>query len=260
MQLNNLVQEIFPIAQKAGEEIMSVYTQISSISIEMKKDKSPVTEADKKANKIICDGLKKLAVQYPIISEENKGIDYDERKSFETFWLVDPLDGTKEFIKKNDDFTVNIALVKGKNVVLGVVYIPVTKELYFATKDGGAFQIIEGKNQALKAAKFKLEYKGLKFTCSRSHLDEQTKSYVNKFDSPEMVSRGSSLKFLLLAKGETHIYPRYAPTMEWDTAAAQIIVEESGGSVISQKTQKPLIYNKEVLRNPNFIAYGNLKA
>lgn len=258
MDLSNLAQSVLPIAKDAGAAILDVYEKSEGIVFTKKDDDSPLTAADSAANTVICDGLNALAVQYPIVSEENKAIDYNERKDFTYSWLVDPLDGTKEFIKRNGDFTVNIALVHNQRVVLGVVYIPVTDEMYWAAKGYGAFYVKEGKEIQLKAPAFELSDTGLGLVCSRSHLNQETQDFVDKFDAPNLVSRGSSLKFLLLAKGEAHVYPRLAPTMEWDTGAAQIILEEAGGKVIANTTNAPLLYNKENLLNPFFVAYGNV--
>ena len=253
-----LAKEVMKIAQAAGAAILEIYTQAEGVEIERKADNSPLTIADRTANKIICDGLEQLAVQYPVISEENKEIPYETRRHFTQHWLVDPLDGTKEFIKRNGDFTVNIALVENQRVVLGVVYIPVTDESYFAVQGEGAFEVKNGVTKRLQVTNFQAVDENLKLVCSRSHLNEKTQNFVANYRNPELVSRGSSLKFLLLAKGEAHIYPRLAPTMEWDTGAAQIILEEAGGSVIDAETNAPLLYNKENLRNPEFIAYGGL--
>lgn len=257
MNLKELALKVLPIAEKAGEAILEVYEKAEGLVYTKKDDNSPLTEADKASNVVICAGLEALEEKFPIVSEENKTIDYSERKDFTYSWLVDPLDGTKEFIKRNGDFTVNIALVHNQKVVLGVVYIPVTGEMYYAAKGEGAFYRKGKTEERLQAPSFQLSDKGLKLVCSRSHLNEETQAFLNKFDAPETVSRGSSLKFLLLAKGEAHIYPRLAPTMEWDTGAAQIVLEEAGGRVIDNSTDKPLLYNKENLLNPYFVAYGN---
>lgn len=256
MDLRKLAHSVCAIAEAAGQVILEVYEAAEGVVIEKKADDSPLTIADRKANKVICDRLEQLDPVFPIVSEENKEIPYDVRKNFEYNWLVDPLDGTKEFIKRNGDFTVNIALVHKGRTILGVVYIPVTNETYWAAQGEGAFQRENGQDRPLQAATFSLKDAGLKLVCSRSHLNDETQSFVDGFESPELVSRGSSLKFLILAQGKAHIYPRLAPTMEWDTGAAQIILEEAGGKVISAATDKALDYNKENLRNPHFIAYG----
>jgi 3'(2'), 5'-bisphosphate nucleotidase len=217
-----------------------------------------LTIADKTANDIICKGLENLADKHPIISEENKAIPYETRKNYPYCWLVDPLDGTKEFIKRNGEFTVNIALIHQQRIVFGVVYAPVLDEMYWAAKDEGAFLIKNGETRKLQAATFSNADKGLNLVCSRSHLNDDTQNFVDQFNEPNLVATGSSLKFLILAKGAAHIYPRLAPTMEWDTGAAQIILEEAGGSVLQNNSTTPLQYNKENLLNPFFLAYGNL--
>lgn len=246
------------IAQAAGDAILKIYEQAEGVVIEKKADNSPLTIADKTANDIICKGLEKLADKHPIISEENKAIPYETRKNYPYCWLVDPLDGTKEFIKRNGEFTVNIALIHEQRIVFGVVYAPVLDEMYWAAKGEGAFLIKNGETKKLQAATFSNSDKNLNLVCSRSHLNEDTQHFVDQFDEPNLVATGSSLKFLILAKGEAHIYPRLAPTMEWDTGAAQIILEEAGGRVLQNGTTTPLQYNKENLLNPFFLAYGDL--
>lgn len=260
LDLDSLTKEVIQIAANAGHSILQIYNESEDIQFSKKDDNSPLTIADKTANTIICAGLEKLDPLFPIISEENKEIPYEERKDFETFWQVDPLDGTKEFIKRNGEFTVNIALVHQQRPILGVVYTPCTGEMFYAYKEGGAFLSKGEENKRIKSNAFTLDEKGLRMVCSRSHLNEETRTYVEKFDKPELVAKGSSLKFMILAEGKADIYPRLAPTMEWDTCAAQIILEEAGGAVIDQNTNKPLVYNKEVLLNPHFIAFGNLSS
>jgi len=256
MKINlNTRNQLLEIAKNAGAAILEIY-ESDDFDVSSKDDNSPLTRADQAANKVICDGLEKLEVQYPIISEENKLVDYEVRKKYDRFWLVDPLDGTKEFIKRNGEFTVNIALIENGRTVFGVVYTPVVDELYWAGKGEGAFFIKEDETIKLQANEYKTTDKGLRLVCSRSHLNEETKAFVDNYSEPELVSKGSSLKFLILAKGEADIYPRIAPTMEWDTGAAQIILEEAGGSVTVYNSTQPLEYNKEILRNPYFVAKG----
>jgi len=257
--LNAICEAVKKIAVEAGIAIMDIYQHEENFGVTHKKDDSPLTIADGKANQIICDQLLKLTPNIPIISEENKEIDYKERETFDYAWLVDPLDGTKEFIKRNGDFTVNIALLHYGKTVMGVVYIPVTKAIYAAIYDKGAYETVGDKTTKLKAPAFNMSDKGLGVVCSRSHLNEGTANFIAQLNDPKKVSRGSSLKFLILAKGEAHVYPRLAPTMEWDTGAAQIILEEAGGKVISEDSKQPLAYNKENLLNPYFIAYGNVQ-
>ncbi len=252
-----MAKAVAEIARKAGAAIMKIYGE-EDFQVELKADESPLTIADKTANDIICDGLVELAPNVPIISEENKTIPYEERRNYGINWLVDPLDGTKEFIKRNGEFTVNIALIQGGKPVLGAVYAPCLEEMYWAVKGEGAWMEKEGKTQQLHAARFTMQDTGLKVVCSRSHLNEGTQAFIDQLKEPEKVSQGSSLKFLVLAKGEAHLYPRLAPTMEWDTGAAQMVLEEAGGKVISEATKQPLAYNKENLLNPHFIAYGQV--
>jgi len=254
-----LKNELLTIARKAGETIIEIY-ETGDFSIEAKADDSPLTIADKTANDIICAGLELMSKKYPIISEENKLVDYEERSTYEYYWLVDPLDGTKEFIKKNGEFTVNIALIHNTRVVMGVVYAPVLKEMYWAVKGEGAYLEVDGAEHKLSANDFTMADEGLRVVCSRSHLNEETQAFVDDLKTPELVSKGSSLKFLILAKGDAELYPRIAPTMEWDTAAAQIVLEEAGGSVKIFGTDDPVIYNKRDLLNPYFVASANKTA
>ncbi len=256
MSYQNLIEDLKNIAIAAGQVILDIYNNAEDVEITQKDDHSPLTLADRKANALICEGLEQLATIYPIISEENKAVPYDVRKNYEYYWLVDPLDGTKEFIKRNGEFTVNIALIHHQMPVMGVVYAPVLGELYWAIKGGGAFRLKAGHNIMLKVQKFHKNDQGLRVVASRSHLNAETQSYVNQLDSPELVAKGSSLKFLLLATAEADLYPRLAPTMEWDTAAAQIILEEAGGKVLQYESGEPLRYNKEHLLNPYFLAMG----
>lgn len=255
--LTSLIKKVLPIAQAAGDKIMEVYEDVDNFNVEQKDDNSPLTRADKEANKIICEGLEKLSVLYPIISEENKEIPYSKRKDFDYCWMVDPLDGTKEFIKRNGEFTVNIALIHKGRSVAGVVYAPVIDEMYYAIKGQGAQMVASGKTTGLAATYYYSKEKALSIVCSRSHLNDATQAFIDDYDQPLKVAKGSSLKFLILAAGGAQVYPRLAPTMEWDTAAAHIILEEAGGSIVKAETGQPLEYNKEDLLNPHFIAYGN---
>ncbi|MEN7549720.1 3'(2'),5'-bisphosphate nucleotidase CysQ [Rapidithrix thailandica] len=252
--LNEWIEKSKSVAIEAGEQILTVYNS-GEFGEEAKDDKSPLTLADKLAHKAIVAVLETSSV--PILSEEGKDIDYTERANWDSFWLVDPLDGTKEFIKRNGEFTVNIALIEGGKPVLGVVYVPVKKEMYWAVKGQGAFKSVEGQTAVqLQCADYHLSTPSMKVVGSRSHMNDETVAFMEQLKEPEVVSMGSSLKFMLVAEGKAHVYPRLAPTMEWDTGAAQIVVEEAGGSVINYKTQQPLAYNKEILRNPYFVAYG----
>ncbi len=258
-EISTIIKQLSQISIEAGQKIMEIYNASEDIVYEKKDDDSPLTAADKASNDIICQGLENLDFKFPIISEENKQIDYSQRKSFDYAWMVDPLDGTKEFIKRNGEFTVNIALIKSNQTILGIVYVPASKELFYAIKGFGAFQVIDGEDIPLKASQFTMQDEGLRVVCSRSHLSPETKEFMDKLNNPETVSKGSSLKFLVLAQGNAELYPRLAPTMEWDTAAAQIILEEAGGQVLNAESMKALQYNKENLLNPYFIARGSIR-
>lgn len=250
MDVNNLLGLAKKAALAAGGVILEIY-ESGDFSIEAKSDNSPLTLADKAAHDKIVSFLDKTGV--PILSEEGRNIHFKERSKWEYFWLVDPLDGTKEFIKKNGEFTVNIALIHDGKPILGVVYLPVLKDLYFAIAGGGAYVERNSELQKLQTTSRDLTEKGLKVVASRSHMNKETENYLQKLNEPIMISRGSSLKFLLVASGEADLYPRFGPTMEWDTAAAQIIVNEAGGSVVLEDHKTPLFYNKEELLNPYFI-------
>ena len=239
---------------EAGKAILEVYNS-DDFNVEKKGDDSPLTLADKRAHNVIVSFLEKTKL--PILSEEGRDIPYEERKNWEYFWMVDPLDGTKEFIKRNGEFTVNIALIKKDRPVLGVVYVPVTEKLYWAAQGLGSHLEYEETATQIFSNKITLNQKYLKVVASRSHLNEETQQFLDSLIEPETVSMGSSLKFTIIAEGKADVYPRFAPTMEWDTAAAQIIVEESGAKVLRQNEDKPLIYNKENLLNPHFIAMNN---
>ena len=259
MDIQQLIQQVVPIARRAGDAIMDIYQDESRFGVETKSDDSPLTAADRKSNEVIVEGLQSLDTVLPIISEENRAVPYEERKDYEYYWLVDPLDGTKEFIKRNGEFTVNIALIHRDHPVGGVVYAPVMDEMYYASKGHGAHLTKNGSTRQLQAATFSKQDKGLNVVCSRSHLNDETQAYIDGLTEPEKVSKGSSLKFLILAKGEAHLYPRIAPTSEWDTGAAQAVLEEAGGKVLQYGTDEPVRYNKENILNPYFEAMGDLR-
>jgi 3'(2'), 5'-bisphosphate nucleotidase len=247
------IQLLLDTAKKAallaGKQIIEVYNS-DDFGVETKSDESPLTKADQAAHTIIEALL--ASTNLPILSEEGKSISYEERKSWDCFWMVDPLDGTKEFIKRNGEFTVNIALIKNGVPILGVVYTPVTDELFYAHKSIGAFKEIGVEVRKLSRLN-SLNLENLRVVASRSHLNDQTKTFINKLIDPTIVSMGSSLKFLALADNKADVYPRFAPTMEWDSAAAHAICSVLGIEVLDVGTQKPLAYNKENLLNPFFI-------
>ena len=263
MQFDNInIENINNIVKKAGDAIMEIYKK--DFKVDYKDDKSPLTEADKKSNEIICSSLEKLYPNIPILSEENKEVLYEDRKDWEYYWCIDPIDGTKEFIKKNDEFTVNIALIHKDMPVLGVVYAPAIGKMYSAKKDCGAY---------LNDKKLPLEKEDDDFTvvASKSHLSNETQKFIDElkdtYSSLITSSKGSSLKLCMVADGSADIYPRIAPTMEWDTAAAHAIVLESGKNVYQYDENisstkfldknnidlKSVVYNKESLLNPYFV-------
>lgn len=231
---------------------MDIYQSDFSDTIKSKKDKSPVTIADKKANDFIVAQLHNISPDIPVIAEESLQIDYKDRMNFKYFWLVDPLDGTKEFINKNGDFTVNIALIEKDSPVLGVVFVPVGNKLYWAYRGGKSFMKISSKIEKISVSKH--ENDKTRILLSRSHLDKKTIEYLRNFDNPTVNYRGSALKFLLIAEGLADLYFRFTPTMEWDTAASHIILKEAGGNIFDIDSGLELKYNKTSLVNPGFIA------
>ena len=248
------------IAEKAGDAIMAIYEK--EFTVEYKDDKSPLTEADTLSNEIICRALLERYPQIPLLSEENKAVPYEERKEWEYYWCIDPIDGTKEFIKKNGEFTVNIALIHRDTPVLGVVYAPALGDMYKAKKGEGAFK--NGERLPLKQNLTPQLY--LNVVASKSHLSEETQAFIDTLakttEEIHQVSKGSSLKLCMVAEGEADVYPRLAPTMEWDTAAADAVVRESGKMTYRYhaafdmqhpESEQALLYNKKDLLNPWFV-------
>ena len=255
------LSDIETIAKEAGKIIMEIYQR--DFKIDYKDDKSPLTEADTKSNEVICEALEKLYPEIPMLSEENKEVLFEERKEWEYYWCIDPIDGTKEFIKKNDEFTVNIALIHNDTPVLGVVYAPAIEKMYISKKDEGAY--LNGKKLPLAKTK-----ETFTVVASKSHLSTETQTFIAdlKVKHPDLQadSKGSSLKLCMVAEGSADIYPRIAPTMEWDTAAAHAIVLEAGKNVYQYDENvtalkylevndalKPMVYNKENLLNSYFV-------
>ena len=253
-------------ALKAGEKILSIYNDpASDFQIERKADNSPLTIADRRAHEAISDFL--CSTPFPLLSEEGKHLPYAERKNWDTLWIVDPLDGTKEFIKRNGEFTVNIALVHKSVPVMGVIYLPVKKELYFAEENLGAYKLTgmvarkETSLDDLMASAVRLPEKSLHdsfvIVASRSHLTPDTEAYIEEMKrchpEVELISSGSSIKICLVAEGKADVYPRFAPTMEWDTAAGHAIARAAGIEIYQAGKEEPLLYNKEDLLNPWFI-------
>jgi 3'(2'), 5'-bisphosphate nucleotidase len=261
--MTNLMDNLIKIVRMAGNEILDIYN--STINVEYKKDASPLTEADRKAHRIIEKELRKIS-DYPILSEEGKNIPFEKRKNWKYFWMVDPLDGTKEFIKRNGEFTVNIALIHKNQPILGIVYVPAKNIIYYGSEELGAFKMENKKNFKL-SLKNSLVKHHLSVVTSKSHLNKETKDFIRLLENYcgkiKTVSIGSSLKICLVAEGKADIYPRLAPTMEWDTAAAHAVLKAAGGRIIKySKTNNlkdlnklpELEYNKYSLKNPYFVA------
>ncbi len=286
--------DLLEIIRQAGEGVLQVYARLEKDwDVRLKDDRTPITEADRISNRIITAGLKQLFPDIPLISEENKQIPYEIRRQYEYFWLIDPLDGTKEFIKRNGEFTINLAFINRTQPVAGFISVPCKGLIYYAVNGEGAYRIQEkskaeeklsepigespGKSGSvskdaeastteegiivtrLKVAEFSPTETGLTVVASRSHFDPETQKFIEQLNNPRLVSVGSSLKFMLLAEGQAHLYPRLGRTMEWDTAAGQAILEEAGGQVLEFYSRRPLSYNKESLVNPPFLATGKMK-
>ena len=256
--INNIdIKLIIGIARNAGDAILGIYQQ--DFEVITKADNSPLTLADSQSNDIILEGLKKHYPDIPFISEETKADSYEERKNWPYFWLIDPLDGTKEFIKKNGEFTVNIALMHENKPVLGVVHVPAQNTTYYGVKGEGSFKIDEqGNTISLNGGHTHYsDKKHVVVIASRSHLSDAVKEFVEELKSTgkevEFLSAGSSLKLCLVAENKADVYPRFGPTMEWDTGAAHAVAEMAGRSVLRADERTPLEYNKENLLNPWFI-------
>ncbi len=247
----------------AGEAIMEVFHE-KILTVELKEDTSPVTIADKRASRIILDRLKPTEI--PVISEEEPIPEYEERVQWDKCWMVDPLDGTKEFIRKQTDFTVNIALIEGQLPVWGVIYAPVSKELYIGIKDAGAVKTVIEENKSItdvlkNAQSLPLPQNRQKYAIvgSKSHMNTQTRLYIEHIfnekgrKNVELILKGSSLKFCIMAEGKADIYPRFSTIMEWDTAAGHAIAEAAGCKVTLDDGESPLLYNKPEPVNPFFI-------
>ena len=253
MNKHDLMEPIAAIALKAGRAIMEVYD--GEIAVSRKDDDSPLTQADLAAHHIIEQGLSQLTPGLPILSEESEALPYAERKAWDTYWLVDPLDGTREFIKRNGEFTVNIALIENHEPVLGVVFAPALNLLFYAAKGEGAFRKLGSKPpQPIRARAF--DATQVTVAGSRSHAGERLIRFLSNMGPHMLISMGSSLKICLVAEGRADVYPRLGPTSEWDTAAAQCVLEEAGGRLVGTDN-RPFRYNtKDSLLNPDFFATG----
>ena len=249
-------------ALQAGKAILDIYHS-GQFDVEIKGDNSPLTKADTASHNVIMSYLESTDI--PVLSEEGRDISYQERKDWKQLWIVDPIDGTKEFIKRNGEFTVNIALIENKKPIIGVIFVPVTGELYFSSKELGAYKVVvDLKDYDVEALlsmgnklPLQLEDKSFTIVASRSHMSPETKTYVEEMrdihGEVKLISKGSSLKLCMVAEGAANCYPRFAPTMEWDTAAGQAICEHAGVEVLDWDTKKNMLYNREELLNNWFL-------
>lgn len=256
MNSQQYLQEVIAIAKAAGKAIMQVY--LTDFSVVKKEDNSPLTQADLAAHHTIVEALSRLTSNIPIISEESVATAYDIRKQWKQYWLIDPLDGTREFVKRNGEFTVNIALINEHKPVLGVVYAPVSEVLYFAASGKGAYKQTQSNPPQLIHTKT-LDLQHPIVAGSRSHSDQRMQNFMHNLENslgvaPELISMGSSLKICLVAEGLADVYPRLGPTSEWDTAAAHCILQEAGGDIVDEADLTLLYNTKESLLNPFFFA------
>jgi 3'(2'), 5'-bisphosphate nucleotidase len=258
----SLLNTAITAALEAGKVILEIYKS-DDFEVEIKGDNSPLTKADTASHNVIMSYLTKTNI--PVLSEEGKTMAYEERKDWKQLWIVDPIDGTKEFIKRNGEFTVNIALIENQKTLIGVIFVPVTGELYFSTKEMGAYKVtvaldnFDIETLISNGNKLPLEREDKTFTivASRSHMSPETEDYVAemkaKYGTVNLISKGSSLKLCMVAEGQADCYPRFAPTMEWDTAAGQAICEHAGFKVIDWGTKENMLYNREELLNNWFL-------
>ena len=261
LNTNQVILELLNIAIDSGKEIMKIYDK--GFTVDTKEDSSPITEADINSNELIVTRLKTLEPNIPILSEESL-VSWDIRKKWNKYWLIDPLDGTKEFINRNGEFTINISLIENNNPVFGIIYSPVKSVLYYAYKNYGSFKVYTNRNLSSlnnieKINVVKKSYSCTRIIGSRSHSNTEFNEWVkSKFTNFELIKIGSSLKFCHLAEGIADIYPRFGPTSEWDIAAGHIILQEAGGNLRSIDNDEILYNTKENILNPYFIAYGNI--
>ena len=251
------IKKLIDVSKAAGHAIMDIYN--TNFEVQSKKDETPITKADLISNKIICESLGKINPNIPILSEESSNISYSERSKWNDYWLVDPLDGTKEFIKKNDEFTTNIALIRNNAPVFGIIHIPATNQTYWGSVTGGSYYL-EGDTYS-ERVKISVSHSqsNLRIVCSRSHPTGELEELLAKLDNYELVRTGSSIKFCLIANGNADCYPRLGPTSEWDTAAGEIIARSAGANIVSFD-DKPLKYNlRNSYLNPHFLVSNSLQ-
>lgn len=257
-QLRTLASQVAELASRAGEAVLEVYA--GDFEVQTKEDESPLTQADLASERLILEGLRELTPDVPVLAEESEALPFEERAGWQLAWLVDPLDGTKEFVKRNGEFTINIAMIEDGNPVLGVVHAPVLGVTYLASRGQGAYRRdAEGETRLAVQAPSDGE---LRIVMSRSHANEATQRFLERAGRNyrvSAVSKGSALKMCLVAAGNAHVYPRLGPTMEWDVAAAQCVVEEAGGQLVTMDG-KPMRFNRANLLNGSFLAcYGEVE-
>ncbi|MEZ4910946.1 MAG: 3'(2'),5'-bisphosphate nucleotidase CysQ [Saprospiraceae bacterium] len=247
------------LLRESGEMMMRIYVEDYSWDLHFKDDKSPVTKADTMSDDFIRKALAQRYPEFPIISEEGENEHFDIRSKYSTFWLLDPLDGTKEFIHKTGEFTINLALVHNNQPMIGFIYAPFTKMTYVGIRGNGSIKIDRyGLKTPMYASTFSMQDEGIRVLKSRHGIDEKTQVFISKLQNPVISTRGSALKFVAIAEGEADYYPRMINIMEWDTAAGQILIEEAGGKLIEAATGEPLKYNTPSMRIPYFIAMGRV--
>ena len=252
--LKKLRTDVLEAVLEAGQKVMDIYNK--GFEVTEKEDESPLTTADLASNRLIMKSLERISPSLPSLSEESAHQPFSIRSQWPAYWLIDPLDGTKEFIKHNGEFTVNVALIRGKRPALGVVYAPALRLLYYAVEGEGAFKVDRGKHVPIHVRP--LGSRKPTILGSRSHLSPRFETYLDWIGDHDLIRTGSSIKFCLIAEGEADLYPRFGPTSEWDTAAGQCVLEAAGGRVTDMK-MKPLLYNtKASLENPDFFAFGDV--
>lgn len=252
MHYSSILPDVIKIADEASEKVLHIYQ--SDFKVNYKEDHSPITAADVASHDIIVKGLRQISRNIPILSEEGAEIPWEERKKWRRFWLIDPIDGTKDFTQRTGEFTVNIAMIEDGEPVMGVVTAPALKEAFWGIKGECAhMRDRTGRVHRIRVAEPK---DTLRVVASKNHLNEETRAFIEALGSHETVQAGSSLKFCRIAEGHADIYPRMGPTSEWDTAAAHAVLVAAGGKVQTPEGQ-PLVYGKENILNPNFIAAGN---
>ena len=254
----DLNEAVIVIAREAGAAIMAVYENVSyenALAVEHKADASPLTAADMAAHHAIVEGLQRLTPEWPVLSEEAADIPWSARSQWGTYWLVDPLDGTREFIKRNGEFTVNIALIKHNEPIFGVVYAPATGELWHAEQGRHAYRR-QGEVDVLLRTRVPAQAP-LRVAASRSHRDARTQAFLERMGNIETIGLGSSLKFCRIAEGALDVYPRFGPTSEWDTAAAQCVLEAAGGALLAPDGRAFRYNRRDTLLNGDFVALGD---